>query len=301
MPEFSHFHYSEQQCNIDGYRLLASPLPDDTTTDAPKESKRIRKTFKYGVQWEPQDFLEKAKEVQHPKNPHNSLPDVLKEAMLPVLSSDPIERAKHRLQVVLAIKRRAGELANEEKKLKAGIESTLADVLAPKSLVLWKSLMQETGYRDIAIFDMVRGGILRLWRPAGAILDWRPATTSSDGLLSTSVWRRKAIQGASPDLDADHQRDLHEASLAEVAKGHLHGPLEEHQVSAALGNSDWLFNPRFAVYQGEEKKVRPIDDCKGSGLNSAYMVNFKLELLDVDSLACLWTFDWLQATSRRGF
>ena len=117
-------------------------------------------------------------------------------------------------------------------------------------------------------------------------------------------------------MDAEQQKDLHEASLAEVSKGHLHGPLEEHQVSAALGSDQWLFSPRFAVYQGEEKKVRPIDDCKRSGLNCAYSVNFKLELLDVDSLACLfgcscggvqqrqlrvqtvrWFFDRLQAAS----
>ena len=122
VPEFSHFHFSEQQCNIDGYRLLASPLPGDTTTDLPKESKKMRKAFKYGVQWDPQDFLEKAKEVQHPKNPHHSLPDVLKEAMFQVLSSDPIELAKHRLQVVLAVKRRSGEVVNEEKKLKSEMD-----------------------------------------------------------------------------------------------------------------------------------------------------------------------------------
>lgn len=41
------------------------------------------------------------------------------------------------------------------------------------------------------------------------------------------------------------------------------------------------------MYQGEEKKVRPIDDCRKSGLNSSYTVNFKLELMDIDYLACL--------------
>ena len=278
VPEFSHFHFSEQQCNIEGYRLLASPLPGDTTTDLPKESKKMRKIFKYGVQWDPQDFLD------------NSLPDVLKEAMFQVLSSDPIELAKHRLQVVLAVKRRAGELVNEEKKLKSEMDSTLSEVLAPKSLAPWKSLMEETGYQDVSIFDMVCNGIPLHGEhdmPPGAIPDWRPATISGDGLLATSVWRRKAIQGASPELESEQQKDLHEASLAEVAKGHLHGPLSEQQVTEALGDSGWLFSPRFAVYQGDEKKVRPIDDCKRPGLNSAYTVNFKLELFDIDALACL--------------
>ena len=65
--------------------------------------------------------------------------------------------------------------------------------------------------------------------PHGATLDWRPASSSADELLGTSVWRRKAIQGASPDLAQAQQKDLHEASLAEVEKGHLIGPMDEHQ------------------------------------------------------------------------
>ena len=125
--------------------MLPCSLGSAIKKNLPKESKKMRKTFKYGVQWDPQDFLE----VQHPKNPHNSLPDVLKEAMFQVLSSDPIELAKHRLQVVLAVKRRAGELVTEEKKLKSQMDSTLSGVLAPKSLALWKSLMEET---DIKMF-----------------------------------------------------------------------------------------------------------------------------------------------------
>ena len=80
-----------------------------------------------------------------------------------------------------------------------------------------------------------------------------PSSTNVDELkVQSATWRRKAIRGESPELDAEQQKDLHEASLAEVSKGHLHGPLEEHQVSAALGSDQWLFSPRFAVYQGEE-------------------------------------------------
>ena len=68
--------------------------------------------------------------------------------------------------------------------------------------------MKETGYHDVSIFDMVCNGIPLYGEhdlPPGAILDWRPATTSADELLTTSVWRRKAIQGASPELDPEHR------------------------------------------------------------------------------------------------
>lgn len=54
-----------------------------------------------------------------------------------------------------------------------------------------------------------------------------------------------------------------------------------------FGKGRGLFNKRFALHQGtpENPKVRAIDDCKRSGLNSAYTTTNKLELLDVDVLA----------------
>ena len=83
------------------------------------------------------------------------------------------------------------------------------------------------------------------------------------------------------------QDDLHDATMKEVALGHLHGPYSEQEVTEHFGSDKWLFNPRFALYQGPENKVRAIDDGKRSALNLAYTTNFKLELYDVDTLAAL--------------
>ena len=83
------------------------------------------------------------------------------------------------------------------------------------------------------------------------------------------------------------QDDLHDATMKEVALGHLHGPYSEQEVTEHFGSDKWLFNPRFALYQGSENKVRAIDDGKRSALNLAYTTNFKLELYDVDTLAAL--------------
>ena len=81
--------------------------------------------------------------------------------------------------------------------------------------------------------------------------------------------------------------DLHASTMKEVELGHLHGPFSEQEVSDFFGTNHWLFNPRFALYQGTEAKIRAIDDGKRSGLNLAYTTNFKLELFDVDTLAAL--------------
>ena len=58
-------------------------------------------------------------------------------------------------------------------------------------------------------------------------------------------------------------------------------------MTSHFGTDKWLFNPRFALYQVSENKIRAIDDGKRSGLNLAYNTNFKLELYDVDTLAAL--------------
>ena len=118
--------------------------------------------------------------------------------------------------------------------------------------------------------------------------DWKPSMVSVDELLQSAVWRRKALMGSqNSQLDEAVQDDLYEATMKEVSLGHLHGPFSESEVTAHFGTDKWLFNPRFALYQGAENKIRAIDDGKRSGLNLAYNTNFKLELYDVDTLAAL--------------
>ena len=88
-------------------------------------------------------------------------------------------------------------------------------------------------------------------------------------------------------LDAKTQEDLHTATMKEVELGHLHGPFSELEITQHFGTDQWLFNPRFALYQGSEGKIRAIDDGKRSALNLCYNTNFKLELYDIDTLVAL--------------
>ena len=111
--QFKEFVHLDQSTHQPSHVLLASPLPGDQNTESLQEHeeepnpKRVRKMFKYGVQWEPAEFLEQAKQLKHPKDPQAALPIVLKETMVQILSRDPLEVAKHRLQVVLAIHRKS--------------------------------------------------------------------------------------------------------------------------------------------------------------------------------------------------
>ena len=111
----------------------------------------------------------------------------------------------------------------------------------------------------------------------------------SGDLLASSVWRRKALQVKhSEDGHAIDTQALHAATMEEVSLGHLEGPFSERQLDERFGKGAWLFNKRFALQQGtaENLKVGVIDDCRRSGLNSAYTTTNKLQLLDIDVLAC---------------
>ena len=296
IPEFKGFHYSAVEDSQEGYKLLATPptgaqhteLLSENEGRLESEHKRVRKTFKYGIQWKPEEFFEEAKPILHPKDPQKALPLVLKEAVVHVMSSSPVEVAKHRLSVVLALHRKASELAAEEQQLKASMDRQTALVLSNKRLCLWRHLLETTGCADMQVVDLVTNGIPLYGchtKPPNFPDDW------VDELLESSVWRRKALGAEHSKMEDCVQDDLHEATMKEVELGHLHRPLSEEEVTEELtahfGSDKWLFNPRFALYQGAESKIRAIDDGRRSALNLAYTTNFKLELYDVDTLAAL--------------
>lgn len=165
VPEFKAFEHSQVELSQPGLRLLATPptgaqhteLPNDSEEQQEHEQKRVRKILKYGIQWRPEEFLEEAKLLLHLKDPQKALPLVLKEAITQVMGRSPIEVAKHRLSVLLAIQRKSNELASEEKNLKDSMDPRTAAVLSNKRLCLWKYLLEVTGFADMEVVDLVTG------------------------------------------------------------------------------------------------------------------------------------------------
>ena len=244
------------------------------------------------MQQEPEQFLRAATKIDHPMSPQNVLPEPLKAAIFDNLTMDPVNLAKSRMRAVATIKEMAKDLEKEETKVKEGCPPAVSKVLSTKRIALWETLLKDSKFPDMEIVQVVKKGAELTGEPDSSPLfphDWKPATTSSDDLLASSVWRRKALQvkhsedGHSIDIQA-----LHAATMEEVSLGHLEGPFSESQLDEKFGKGAWLFNKRFALQQGtaENPKVRVIDDCRRSGLNSAYTTTNKLQLLDIDVLAC---------------
>ena len=153
----------------------------------------------------------------HPKDHQKALPLVLKEAVIHVMSSSPVDVAKHRLSVALTLHRKAAELAAEEQRLKASMDPQTAFVLANKRLCLWRYLLETTGFADMQVVDLVTNGIPLYGchsKPPNFPDDWKPSLISVEELLESSVWRRKALMGAENSKVEDCvQDDLHEATI----------------------------------------------------------------------------------------
>lgn len=74
-------------------------------------------------------------------------------------------------------------------------------------------------------------------------------------------------------------------TLKERDCGWICGPFSEAEIDNQLGHPNWLATRRFGLQQ--PNKVRLIDDCLPSGVNSAFSGTNKLTLMGIDALASL--------------
>ena len=309
VPEFSSFLEMMQPPTQPNHKCLTSHIRGENTEsqqqdlelpenngsqkqDLEQPEKKAKKAYRVGVQQEPEQFLQAATKIDHPMSPQNVLPETLKAAIFDNLTMDPVDLAKSRMRAVITIKEMAKDLEKEESKVREGCPPSVSKVLSTKRIALWETLLKASNFPDMEIVQIVRRGAELTGEPDSSPLfpyDWKPATASADDLLASSVWRRKALQVKhSEDGHAMDTQGLHAATMEEVSLGHLEGPFTERQLDEKFGKGAWLFNKRFALQQGtaENPKVRVIDDCRRSGLNSAYTTTNKLQLLDIDALAC---------------
>ena len=202
MPEFAAIVEMPHEPKQPNHRCLTSHVQGQNTEmdqqkDQEHEGKKAKKTFRVGIQQEPQEFSKAAMQIPHPMSPQKVLPSPLKAAVFDNLTMDPVELARNRLQAVVTIKEMAKDLEQEEMKAKAACTESVRQVLSSKRIALWESLLKASAFQDMDIVEIVKRGADLTGEPSPSPLfpfDWKPATTSTEELLATSVWRRKALQ-----------------------------------------------------------------------------------------------------------
>ncbi|CAE7648128.1 unnamed protein product [Symbiodinium sp. CCMP2592] len=112
-----------------------------------------------------------------------------------------------------------------------------------------------------------------------------------DQLKAQALLRRRALlkmKGLTSEQDYKAMKD---ETSEELAAGFLTGPYHsEQEVSDILKTDAWSLSPRFLLRQGEDAKIRIIDDFKMSAVNRAFGSSSFLELQDTDYAVGLLRF-----------
>ena len=199
-----------------------------------------------------------------------------------------------RLQALREVNELAEKFASEEKALWAGMHPYVDAVTRGKAILVFKSLLEETNFPDMSVIDLLVEGVPLVGEEMPSPLFAKrpkPSLISPQQLESQCVLRRQALKAMRGELDPSDLKDLVEETACEVQAGFMTGPYHsESEVTSQLGTGVWSLSPRFLLRQGEESKVRIIDDLKSSAVNQAFGSSSYLDLQDTDFTVGLLRF-----------
>ena len=157
-------------------------------------------------------------------------------------------------------------LAPQEENLRRNMPKHVNEVTADKPLGLFRKFLEETGFPDMEVCNiMERGAALTGIEPDSPLYfkKFKPAQMTTEQLGHQACWRRRAMTGkAITEEEKLQEADLETESLGEVEAGYLRGPFTAGEISDLVGCDSWSLSKRFVLYQGEEQKIRVIDNYR---------------------------------------
>ena len=242
----------------------------------------------FGIQWEPQEFLEQACAVSHPMSPALALPCELAETVEFCARAGAVAVAKHRLEFFKFWHKRAKELQPEELALRESMDPVVEKAVKGKKLALFKEMLDYYKYPDPGVLEELIDGVSLIGEvPKTGMLPFKftPALLTTDALRKQAEFRRAQIFGdckGSGDIEID--AEVWRQTLEERDKGWLVGPLDPSEVAV-----DTPISKRFGLRQ--KHKVRLIDDYSESSINQTVLVTESPVLHTVD-VACASVAHW---------
>lgn len=247
-----------------------------------------------GVYHTMEEHLHKACQLSCPADTSSRLPDAVRRNIFAVLTEGPLAISKKRMLALQALNAQLAELSSAEAELRKNMHPDVEAVTRGKAIALFGRLLEETGFPDMSVVDLLRDGVPLVGQEnASALFDKRPKPQDIDPeqLKAQATLRRQVLQQMKGLASGEDYASLKSETEAEVAAGFMSGPFHsEQEVSAELGTDDWSLSPRFLLRQGEDSKVRIIDDFKMSAVNRAFGSTSFLELQDTDYAVGLLRF-----------
>jgi len=241
-------------------------------------------TITVGVHHTPEEFVKQALAIGHPTRFHSFFPDEMNEVVQYCAHSTPGDLARERTEEIKRWIHLSSSLSEAERHLKENMSSRRKQVLHGKNLLLFKTLMEDAMHRDSDLVDQLASGFdLTGGLPESQVFarKMRPAAMSRVELRRISgLCRQNMLQTVVSSGDPKLDSQLYAATMKEVSKGFLIGPIEP----ADLPEGSTLTR-RFGVKQ--KSKTRPIDDYKASFVNSSVSQTETATVHTVDHIASL--------------
>ena len=176
-----------------------------------------------------------------------------------------------------------------------------------KAIALFRSLLEETHFPDMPVISLLSDGVPLVGQEQESPLfakGPRPMDLGPEQLKAQAALRRRVLQQMKGMTTEEDYKAMKAETAGEVVAGFLSGPYRsEQEVTDLLQSDAWSLSPRFLLRQGEDSKIRIIDDFKMSAVNKALGSSSFLELQDTDYAVGLLRFlsSVLQDRTRLGF
>ena len=243
-----------------------------------------------GIHFSPEEFVQEALRLRHPTEQQSLFPKEVRENVTHLSTCTVHQIAIERTEQIRKWTAFAINTDKEEKESKLALSHRIADVLKDKRLKLLDKLIADSGHEDHTLVDdLTKGFDLTGALPRSGVFSqkFRPASMTCDDLRKVSeISKSVIIESLQSSGDPELDQDLFEATMKEVSKGFLEGPV--CQSSLPPGST---LTKRFPVKQ--KNKVRPIDDYKASLVNFAVTQNEGVTIHTIDHIAAM-TSCWMR-------
>lgn len=241
----------------------------------------------WGVPWTEQQFVEQMVQFGHPCTMDTHLPAVLKDTIEKYYGMSESDRIQHRTKRIGFWIKRLKDLRADEQQLKESLEPDVAKVLKGKNLLVWKEMLQATGYHDPSVFDEMALGTDLVGDVAPTGLwpkKFQPASITVSELEDVAVRERQSIESGlfRCAFEDELEHEVWKQTLEEVSCGQLEGPINISELPP-----NYTLSRRFAIHQGV--KTRCIDDFSMSSVNRCVQTTESPKPHTADTLAALCT------------
>ena len=229
-------------------------------------------------------MCKKALEVGHPTRLHSFFPDEMEEVVRHCLNQTPARLSQDRTEEIKRWIHLKQSLASEETSYKELMSDRRRDILGSKNLTLFDRLLKDAGHGDVDLVKQLAEGFdLTGSLPESNVFSRkvRPAAMSCEDLRRIADMSREGmLQMVKSSGDTDLDVQLYSATMKEVSKGFLIGPISPEDLPSGS-----TLTRRFGVFQ--KNKTRPIDDYKASFVNSSVSQTETATVHTVDHVASM--------------